>query len=159
MLVSHEVDRLSVDNYLAFLWRLRALPDLVAESASREGPFYLKHYDDKGDHILVDDDYNITGIIDWEFASAEAKELAFSSPCMMWPVGDFYDGSNALSEDEVRFAAAFGRRGRGDLAELVRRGRRWQRFLFFLGGGVPWEYGRIRAAFPGFAQELLGRGR
>ncbi|KAK4442577.1 hypothetical protein QBC34DRAFT_282140, partial [Podospora aff. communis PSN243] len=74
----------------------------------------LKHYDDKGDHILVDDEYNITGVIDWEFASAEAKELlAFSSPCMMWPVGKFYDGDNSLAEDEVRFAAIFEQRGRG----------------------------------------------
>lgn len=32
------------------------------------GPFFLKHMDDKGDHILVDDDYNITGIGDWTFA-------------------------------------------------------------------------------------------
>lgn len=50
----------------------------------------------------MDEEYNITGIIDWEFASAEAKELAFSSPCMMWPVAKFYDGDNALAEDEVR---------------------------------------------------------
>lgn len=28
------------------------------------GPFFLAHTDDKGDHILVDDDFQITGIID-----------------------------------------------------------------------------------------------
>lgn len=26
----------------------------------------IKHADDKGDQILVDDNYNITGIIDWD---------------------------------------------------------------------------------------------
>ena len=26
--------------------------------------YYLKHADDRGDHLLVDEDYNLTGIID-----------------------------------------------------------------------------------------------
>ncbi|KAF2152266.1 hypothetical protein K461DRAFT_143941 [Myriangium duriaei CBS 260.36] len=30
-----------------------------------DGRFHLKHVDDKGDHILVDDDYNVTGVVDW----------------------------------------------------------------------------------------------
>lgn len=30
--------------------------------------FYLKHTDDKGDHTVFNDDFNITGIIDWEWA-------------------------------------------------------------------------------------------
>ena len=103
---------LPLDNYLTFLWRLKVLPKFIANSASREGPLYLKHYDDKGDHILVYEKHNITGIVDWEFASTESKELAFSSPCMMWPVGKFYEGSNDLTEDEIRFAAIFDARGR-----------------------------------------------
>ena len=31
-------------------------------------PFFLKHTDYKGDHILGDDEFNATGIIDWTFA-------------------------------------------------------------------------------------------
>ena len=157
-LASDEVNSLPVDNYLAFLWQLKALPELVTGSASRAGPFYLKHYDDKGDHILVDEDFNITGIIDWEFASAEAKELAFSSPCMMWPVGRFYDGDNALAEDEERFGDIFERRGRGDLAGMVRGGRRWQRYLFFLGGGVPGDMAEFEPLFQGLRRTLWARG-
>ncbi|KAK3383606.1 hypothetical protein B0T24DRAFT_715471 [Lasiosphaeria ovina] len=147
-------NNLLVDNYLTFLWRLSALPQLVADSASRAGPFYLKHCDDKGDHILVDDEHNITGIIDWEFASAEAKELAFSSPCMVWPVGDFYDGSNALAEDEVRFADIFEQRGRGDLGKMVRGGRPWQRYLFFLGGRIPREMIGLEPLFQGLRKSM-----
>jgi hypothetical protein len=138
-LASHKISSLPVDNYLTLLWRLAVLPELVAGSTCPQGPFYLSHYDAKGDHILVDAQHNVTGIIDWEFASAEAKELAFSSPCMVWPVGDFYGGSNSLAEDELRFAAVFERRGRADMGRLVREGRRWQRYLYFLGGGAKWE--------------------
>jgi hypothetical protein len=155
MLANHEVSTLPVDNYLSFLWRLKVLPELVAESASRTGPFYLRHQDDKGDHILVDDEYNITGIIDWEWASAEAKEVAFNSPCMMWPVADFYDGKNALAEDEERFAAMFEKRGRSDMASIVRGGRRWQRYLFFL-GGMPWNMTDFDGLFQGLRKSFLG---
>ncbi|KAI0897296.1 hypothetical protein F4806DRAFT_507807 [Annulohypoxylon nitens] len=153
-LATHEISTLPLDNYLTFLWRLKVLPDLIADSASREGPFYLKHFDDKGDHILVDEDYNITAIIDWEFASTESKELAFSSPCMMWPVGEFYDGDNDLAEAEIQFAAIFDARGREDIGDLVRQGRRWQRFLFFLGGGIP---GDMIQALMQYEQELARR--
>ncbi|KAI1774800.1 hypothetical protein F4818DRAFT_418980 [Hypoxylon cercidicola] len=142
-----EISKLPVDNYLSFKWRLSSLQALIASSTSKNGPFYLKHYDDKGDHILVDENYNITGIIDWEFASLEAKELAFSSPCMMWPVGDFYDGKPDLSEDEVRFAEIFNSRGRQDIANLVLNSRKWQRYLFFLGGDVPSDEAEFEALF------------
>jgi len=143
----HKIPSLPVDNYLSFKWRLAHLPSLVDSSASKNGPFYLKHFDDKGDHILVDQDYNITGIIDWEFASTEAKELAFSSPCMMWPVGDFFDGKDSLSEDECEFVKIFENRGRRDLAELIVKGRPWQRYLLFVGGGVPTDATEFEALF------------
>jgi len=148
-----EVSSLPIDNYLSFLWRLSALPKLISESASAKGPFYLKHYDDKGDHILVDDEYNITGIIDWEFASLEAKEYAFSSPCMMWPVAKFYDGDNDLAEEEKLFAALF---DRPDLGDAVRRGRRWQRFLFSLGETIPSDMDEFKPLFQGLRQSLAG---
>lgn len=148
-----EVTDLPVDNYLAFHWRLSVLSSLTSSDAN-EGPFYLKHYDDKGDHILVDEDYNITGVIDWEFASTEAKDLAFSSPCMMWPVGDYYDGVNQLSEEEVQFAHLFERRGRKDLCDIVLNGRRWQRFLFFLGGGVARDEAEFESLFQGLQKSF-----
>lgn len=104
----------------------------------------------------MDDQYNITGLIDWEFASAEAKELAFSSPCMMWPVGDFYDGSNSLAADEQRFTAIFEERGRTDIGNIVRQSRRWQRYLFFLGGGIPRDLAELKSLFDGLRKSFAG---
>lgn len=152
MLAENEVNALRVENYLSFLWRLEQLDALVT-SISDDGPFYLKHYDDKGDHILVDGDFNITGVIDWEWASAEAKPYAFSSPCMLWPVGDYYDGKNNLAAEETQLAELFSRRrGRDDLAALVHHGRPWQRYLFFLGGGIPRNMDEFEPLFLGLRE-------
>ena len=127
-----ELSTLAVDNYLSHCWRVDMIPKVL--SLHNSAGFFLKHCDDKGDHILVDEDFNITGIIDWEFASVEPKTLAFSSPCMLWPVLEFYDGSNCLSKEEMEFAGMFERRGRADMASLIRDGRKMQRYLFFLAG-------------------------
>jgi len=131
MIMDGELATLATDNYLTHLWRLEHLPSLLVSAAGDK--FYLKHGEDKGDHILVDQDYNITGVIDWEFATIETKQSAFSSPCMMWPVSEYYAGSNESSPEEREFAQMFESRGRQDMARMILQGRKWQRFLFFLG--------------------------
>ena len=146
LIVNGELSCLAVDNYLSHLWREEMIPEVV--SLHNEAGFFLKHCDDKGDHIMVDEDFTITGIIDWEWASLEPKALAFSSPCMLWPVGDFYDGSNVLSPEEVELASIFERRGRNDMAHLIWNGRKMQRLTFFL-GGLSEEQDEFEALFQG----------
>lgn len=148
-IISGELSFLAVDNYLTHCWRHDMITH-VTTHCHKSGPgFFLKHFDDKGDHILVDADSNITGIIDWEFASAEPKALAFSTPCMLWPVGNFYDGKNELSAEEIEFAEIFEARGRGDMGKIVRESRKMQRFTFFNGGGVSRDQEEFRALFTG----------
>lgn len=163
--VEHEMEMISqgevcthaVDHYLTHLWRLDQIPNLI-KNATHGSSFYIKHCDDKGDHILVDDNFNITGIIDWEWASTECAQLAFSAPCMMWPVAEFYDGSNILSTEEREFAAMFQQRGREDLARIVLEGRKYQRFLFFLGGSVSADREEFEALFQGLRRAVEGDG-
>ncbi|XXG99673.1 hypothetical protein Hte_006014 [Hypoxylon texense] len=121
-----------IDVYLAHRFRLDIL-NSTGKSILSEGKFFLKHPDDKGDHILINKAYDIVGIIDWEWCHTVSKEDAFSSPCMMWPVAEFYDGSNELSNDELRFASIFRERGRDDLTNYITEGRKVQRFFFALG--------------------------
>ncbi|KAI1502336.1 hypothetical protein F5X99DRAFT_379924 [Biscogniauxia marginata] len=121
-----------IDVYLVHRFRLDILNNVGKEILS-EGKFFLKHPDDKGDHILINKAYDIVSIIDWEWCHTVSKEDAFSSPCMMWPVAEFYDGSNELANDELRFASIFRERGRDDIASYVTEGRKVQRFFFALG--------------------------
>lgn len=130
--ITNEVSALPLDNYLANRWKLEMILNLCASLTTNEGQprFCLKHNDDKGDHLLVDHDARITGIIDWEYTSTEVRKLAFSSPCMMWPVRNFYNGYNNLSAEELEFAGIFQRRGRHDMADIILEGRKWQRSSF-----------------------------
>lgn len=52
---------------------------------------------------LVDDDFNMTGIIDWEWVHTAPPELAFDSPVGLLPVANFCDGENSLGTDEQVF--------------------------------------------------------
>lgn len=154
LIVNGELSTFAVDNYLSYRWRADMVPKVL--SLHNQAGFFLKHFDDKGDHILVDEDFNITGIIDWEFASVEPKALAFSSPCMLWPVSDFFTGSNRLSPEEMELAAIFERRRRHDIADLVRNGRKMQRYFFFIGGGICQSRQDFEAMFQGLRTVWAG---
>lgn len=131
----------AADVWLAHRFRLDVLVDGMwkVNTAGEDDTFFLKHADDKGDHILVNADFDIVGIIDWEWCSTASKEEAFSAPCMMWPVAAFYDGSNELADEELLLARVFSEGGREDLARCVLDGRKVQRLLFALGPGASHE--------------------
>jgi len=135
MIVNGEVGvRHPVDVYLAHRFRLDVVDSLWDRDRNApEAQFFLKHPDDKGDHILVNDSFDIVGVIDWEWTCTAPMAEAFCSPCMMWPVGKFYSGSNELAPEESRLANILRERGRDDLARCVDGGRKAQRFLFALG--------------------------
>ncbi|RAK94383.1 hypothetical protein BO79DRAFT_223456 [Aspergillus costaricaensis CBS 115574] len=124
----HEIDAFLVHRFL-----LDCIPKIIVHHTFDDGRFYLRHADDKGDHILVDGDYNITGIVDWEWAHTDSKTEAFKSPVMLLPVSDFYDGVNTLGEDESTFADILEAKRNKGLAEIVRNGRLLHRFQFCCG--------------------------
>ncbi|GKZ30910.1 hypothetical protein AbraIFM66950_010647 [Aspergillus brasiliensis] len=119
-----------IDAFLVHRFLLDCILEITKHYSVGDGQFYIQHADDKGDHILVDNDYNITGIVDWEWAQTESKAEAFKSPIMLLPVADFYDGVNTLGEDESVFANILEEKGNKVLAEIVRNGRLLHRFHF-----------------------------
>lgn len=124
----------AVDAYLIHRFLVDLVPLVVPLRQEQGGDrFYLTHADDKGDHILVDDDFNVGGIIDWEWAHTAPAQEAFKSPIGFLPVGDFYDGKNAPGEDEVIFAGFLSERGHPGLAQHVLDGRLQHRFAFCCG--------------------------
>jgi hypothetical protein len=63
----------AVDVFLAHRFRLDILEEVwkptTAAGANGDETFFLKHAEDKGDHILVNADFDIIGIIDWNGAA------------------------------------------------------------------------------------------
>lgn len=119
---------------------LDSVPRVLYHHGLDDGQFYLMHADDKGGHILIDDDYNITGIVDWEWAHTSSKFAAFNSPVMLLPVANFYDSVNDTGEDKPIFAQSPKNKGHPDLATIVRNGWALYRLQFCCGYNlVDWE--------------------
>ncbi|KAL2867699.1 aminoglycoside phosphotransferase family protein [Aspergillus lucknowensis] len=130
----------AIEAYLVYRFLLDTVSKKRLCPRTDDGRLYLKHADSKGDHILIDDEYNLTGIVDWEWAYTAAKSAAFNSPVMLLPVADFYNGENQLGEDELVFAQLLEDKGRADLAGVVREGQILHRLEFCCGYDLAdWE--------------------
>ncbi|KAI2466468.1 hypothetical protein F4781DRAFT_445120 [Annulohypoxylon bovei var. microspora] len=86
--------------------------------------FFLKHVDDKGDHLLVDNDLNITGIIDWQMARVVPWHEAFGPSLVTVNMDDLCNGKVGLSTLDHEFRNALEAKGLGSIAyknEKLRR--------------------------------------
>ncbi|CAK7233480.1 hypothetical protein SBRCBS47491_008623 [Sporothrix bragantina] len=116
--------------------RDRAAPALSPMNDDAPPSFFLKHADDKGDHILVDGDYNITGIIDWQFARFVPAIEAFGASLVTADMGSLYDGKAGLGEDDKLMAALFREKCFKDLSRLASGSELARRFHFGLASGL-----------------------
>jgi hypothetical protein len=137
----------AVDAFLIHRFLLDLVPSLAEpEQTPNDGEqFYLRHADDKGDHILVDEEFNITGIIDWEWAYTAPKDEAFTSPLAFLDAQDFFSGVDVLSDKEhilTEFLDEYG------LGEAVKCGRKHQRFRYCVGYALyDWDWDGYTALF------------
>ncbi|OCL02124.1 hypothetical protein AOQ84DRAFT_305296 [Glonium stellatum] len=100
------------------------------------GIFYLKHVDDKGDHLLVDEDYNITGIIDWQFARSVPACEAFGPSLMTADLSALYSSKASITDDDKSLAHELRVRGREDLAKYSNESESVRRFHHGLASGL-----------------------
>ncbi|KAJ5105455.1 hypothetical protein NUU61_002802 [Penicillium alfredii] len=101
--------------------------------------FYLKHVDDKGDHLMVDDELNIIGIIDWQMARVVPASEAFGPSLVTAEMGDIYDGMSSLTAHDQALACFLRAKGAEDLADIMGKDERLRRFFFGLDVDFPWE--------------------
>lgn len=125
------------------------------EPSLEEGPFFLKHMDDKGDHILVDDEYNITGVIDWTYARVVPAFEAFGPSLLTADMNDLFNGKAGQSFQDTVMAEALQNRDNrlGRIAngpDLVRR------FSFALGMGMNLSWDEANNLFQGIISTATG---
>lgn len=101
--------------------------------------FYLKHVDDKGDHILVDEQLNITGIIDWQMARTVPRREAFGPSLVTADMAALCGGKLSLSLDDLELAKMLRRRGASDLASNM-TDEKVRRFFWGLALEPEWTY-------------------
>ncbi|KAH7304672.1 hypothetical protein B0I35DRAFT_382249 [Stachybotrys elegans] len=121
-------------------------------SEHNSGPFFLKHADDKGDHILVDDNFRITGIIDWTFAKVVPAYEAFGPSLVSANNTDLFSGNAGLSpEDRI-----LGQRLRSELDFCFFDSDEMRRFLFGLGMGLALSKREAIATFQAIVKTFQG---
>ncbi|KAL2285777.1 hypothetical protein FJTKL_07502 [Diaporthe vaccinii] len=116
-----------VEAYLVY----RFLQENATQFSEPGDRLFLKHVDDKGDHLLVDEDLNITGIIDWQMARVVPPREAFGLSLVSADMRALCDGHVSLSAEDNALGKAMNEEIPGTRAftkdELVRR------FLWGLG--------------------------
>lgn len=129
-----------INTYLVY----RFLKDNVTQLVSQEEnqtteKFYLKHVDDKGDHLLVDEQLNITGIIDWEMARIVPRHEAFGPSLVTADMTSLCTGKFSLSSNDLILADILRERGSSDLASNM-TDEKVRRFFWGLALEQEWKY-------------------
>ncbi|WWC60613.1 uncharacterized protein I303_103187 [Kwoniella dejecticola CBS 10117] len=128
--LGHIADRLlgTTDTLDTYLWhlQLRELVDSVPYWSEPIDTGYIKHWDDKGDHLMVDDEGKLVGVIDWECAYVTTEAEAFAAPSWLYSLAD---SKSELTAAEKVLAESYERLGHPNLAHHVRNGKMYQRLL------------------------------
>lgn len=95
--------------------------------------FYLKHVDDKGDHLLIDAAGNITGIIDWQFARCVPAAEAFGPSLLTVDLNNFWSGKPSISPDDKALADALMNTGNEKLSSIMAGDELARKFMFGIG--------------------------
>lgn len=90
-----------VNAYLVFSYLKAQIQDLAAKPTHNQvdatQQLYLKHVDDKGGHLMVDDELNIIGSIDWQMARVVPDREAFGPSLVTAEMAGMYDGASSLT--------------------------------------------------------------
>ncbi|KAJ3809380.1 hypothetical protein EV368DRAFT_45890 [Lentinula lateritia] len=117
--------------YVTHLW----LKDLIQNAPRlwKKEETFIKHADDKGDQIMIDENGTLVGVIDWEWAYIASKSEAFAAPLALVDINTFYSGSDDLSINERHLMNAYHELGFPALAACVRNGKVYQRLPMVIG--------------------------
>jgi hypothetical protein len=83
---------------------------------------------------------HLPGNVSYISANTTCKTHAFSAIEAIFGTKDWLFGNNALTEGEVMLCEAYEQRGRSDLADCVRNGRKYQRLEYVIGNVILFMY-------------------
>lgn len=86
--------------------------------------------------MLIDDEYNVTGIIDWQFARVVLAAEAFAPFYVTADLKSLYSSSIGLSADDRLLAGALRNRGYHDVAAFAEGNEIMRRLHHGLADGI-----------------------
>ncbi|KAL3469723.1 hypothetical protein BJX99DRAFT_240795 [Aspergillus californicus] len=87
---------------------------------------------------MVDEELNVTGIIDWQMARVVPAE-AFGPSLVTAGMGDFYDSLSSVTIHDRALARLLKQKGEDDLADIMCRNEKLRRFFFGLDVDFSWD--------------------
>ena len=97
--------------YLTYRFLRGNVGKMVSLANEQEEKFYLKHVDNKGDHLLVNGHLNITEIINWQMARVAPAREACEAFLMTTEMNALCNGKVSLSTDDVALADKLRKKG------------------------------------------------
>ncbi|KAJ5698401.1 hypothetical protein N7462_000406 [Penicillium macrosclerotiorum] len=129
--------------YLVFLFLKSQIQDISPKanysSVKNTEQFFIKHVDDKGDHLMVDDEVNVIGFIDWQMARVVPADEAFGPSLVTAEMGDIYDGFSSMTIHDRTLARLLKERGEDGLAGIMCKNEKLRRFFFGLDVDFCWD--------------------
>jgi hypothetical protein len=146
----------AVDAYLIYKYIVKLAAEgrfNCLEKDLDSGPFFLKHMDDKGDHIMVDEEFNIVGLIDWSFARTVPIYEAFGPSLVSADMSSIYSGIAGLGDQDkaLQYALQSESQHLGRFAaapDLIRR------LSFGLGTGMNFTWKEALDVFQGMVNTI-----
>ena len=126
-----------VNDYLVFLFLKSKVQGLYDFDTAEQ--VYLKHVDDKGDHLMVDDDLNIVGIIDWQMTRVVPTSEAIGPSLVTAYMDYIYDGMSSFTLHDQILAHFLRAKREDDLATIRGQKERLRRFFFGLDDDILWD--------------------
>ncbi|RAQ41826.1 hypothetical protein AFGD_001065 [Aspergillus flavus] len=123
-------------------------------TADMQGSFFLKHVDDKGNHLLVDEEFNVVGIVSWQFARTVPASEAFGPSYLTADLASMYSCNGSVTNDDRLLANALRERGAFDLASYAEGKDIMRRLHHGLGRGS--ATGEVRCLLKGMVEAVSG---
>ncbi|RAQ78138.1 hypothetical protein COH21_012983, partial [Aspergillus flavus] len=123
-------------------------------TADMQGSFFLKHVDDKGNHLLVDEEFNVVGIVSWQFARTVPASEAFGPSYLTADLASMYSCNGSVTNDDRLLANALRERGAFDLVSYAEGKDIMRRLHHGLGRGS--TTGEVRCLLKGMVKAVSG---
>jgi aminoglycoside phosphotransferase (APT) family kinase protein len=134
-----------VEAYLIYAFLKDNVSQLCTTPSDQREHFFLKHVDDKGDHLMVDEELNIVGVIDWQMARSAPANEAFGPSLVTADMNSLCGGKYGLTIKDRLLADILRQKGAAKLADIMFDNEKVRRFIWGLGAETDWKYAAPQA--------------